>query len=37
MVPPTDIPAGRFSILNDPYGAMFTVIALSPEFLAKAQ
>lgn len=36
MVEPTDIPAGRFSILGDPHGAMFTVIALSEEMLAKA-
>jgi len=36
MVPPTDIPAGRFSIVNDPHGAMFTVIALSQDMLAKA-
>ena len=31
MVEPIDIPAGRFSILNDPHGASFAVIALSPE------
>lgn len=36
MMEPTDIPAGRFSILGDPHGAMFVVIALSPEMLAKA-
>jgi uncharacterized protein len=36
MVPPTDIPAGRFSIVGDPHGAMFTVIALSEEMQAKA-
>jgi predicted enzyme related to lactoylglutathione lyase len=29
MVPPMDIPAGRFSVLNDPEGAMFAVIALT--------
>lgn len=27
-VPPTDIPIGRFSVLNDPHGAVFSVIAL---------
>jgi predicted enzyme related to lactoylglutathione lyase len=31
MVEPIDIPAGRFSILTDPHGAGFAVIALSPE------
>jgi uncharacterized protein len=36
MMEPTDIPAGRFSILGDPHGAMFVVIALSPEMLEKA-
>lgn len=29
MVEPIDIPAGRFSILTDPHGASFAVIALS--------
>lgn len=29
MVPPTEVPAGRFSILTDPHGASFAVIALS--------
>ena len=29
MVEPIDIPVGRFAILNDPHGAMFSVIALS--------
>jgi predicted enzyme related to lactoylglutathione lyase len=28
MVPPTDIPPGRFAVLNDPQGAVFTVIKL---------
>jgi uncharacterized protein len=28
-VPPSDIPQGRFAVLNDPQGAVFTVIALS--------
>lgn len=28
-VPPTDIPPGRFSVLNDPQGAVFSVISLS--------
>jgi uncharacterized protein len=36
MVEPTDISAGRFSVLGDPHGAMFVVIALSEELLAKA-
>ena len=29
MVPPMEVPAGRFSILTDPHGASFAVIALS--------
>lgn len=29
MVPPMEVPAGRFSILIDPHGASFAVIALS--------
>jgi predicted enzyme related to lactoylglutathione lyase len=29
MVPPMDVPAGRFSILTDPHGVSFAVIALS--------
>lgn len=33
MVEPIDIPAGRFSILTDPHGASFAVIALSQEAL----
>jgi predicted enzyme related to lactoylglutathione lyase len=28
-VPPTDTPAGRFAVLNDPQGAVFSVIALA--------
>jgi uncharacterized protein len=28
-VPPTDIPIGRFAVLNDPHGAHFSIIALS--------
>lgn len=31
MVPPMEVPAGRFSILLDPHGASFAVIALSEE------
>jgi uncharacterized protein len=31
MVDPIDIPAGRFAILTDPFGASFAVIALSEE------
>lgn len=30
QVPPTEIPFGRFSVLSDPQGAVFCVIALSP-------
>ena len=30
-VPPTDIPPGRFSVVGDPHGATFTIIALNPE------
>ncbi len=29
MVPPMEVPAGRFSILTDPHGASFAVIALA--------
>jgi uncharacterized protein len=29
MVPPMEVPAGRFSILTDPHGASFAVIVLS--------
>ena len=36
MVEPIDIPAGRFSILIDPHGASFAVIALSAEAQANA-
>ncbi|HEY2766376.1 MAG TPA: VOC family protein [Pseudonocardiaceae bacterium] len=28
-VPPTDIPPGRFAVLNDPHGAVFSVIKLA--------
>jgi predicted enzyme related to lactoylglutathione lyase len=28
-VPPNDIPQGRFAVLNDPQGAVFTIIALN--------
>ena len=28
-VPPTDIPIGRFSVVADPQGAVFTVIQLN--------
>jgi uncharacterized protein len=28
-VPPTDTPAGRFSVVNDPHGAVFSVITLA--------
>jgi uncharacterized protein len=33
MVEPLDIPAGRFAILADPFGASFAVIALSQQAL----
>jgi uncharacterized protein len=36
MVPPMEVPAGRFSILVDPHGASFAVIALSEEAQANA-
>ncbi len=29
-VPPTDIPVGRFAVVNDPQGAVFSVITLNP-------
>jgi predicted enzyme related to lactoylglutathione lyase len=28
-VPPTDTPAGRFSVVNDPHGAVFSIIRLA--------
>jgi predicted enzyme related to lactoylglutathione lyase len=30
LVPPTDIPLGRFSVLRDPQGAVFSVLRLDP-------
>ncbi len=30
-VPPTDIAPGRFAVVEDPFGAPFTIIALNPE------
>ena len=30
MVPPTDIPPGRFAVLSDPDGAVFAVIKMNP-------
>jgi predicted enzyme related to lactoylglutathione lyase len=30
-VPPLDIPPGRFSVVNDPHGAVFSVIKLAPQ------
>lgn len=36
MVDPMEVPAGRFSILTDPHGASFAVIALSEEALASS-
>jgi predicted enzyme related to lactoylglutathione lyase len=29
-VPPTDTPAGRFAVVNDPQGAVFSIIRLAP-------
>jgi predicted enzyme related to lactoylglutathione lyase len=29
-VPPSDIPPGRFAVLNDPFGAVFSVIKMNP-------
>lgn len=34
-VPPTDIAPGRFSVVNDPHGAMFSLIALSPDMASQ--
>jgi len=31
LAPPTDIPPGRFSLLVDPAGAMFSILAFRPE------
>lgn len=28
-IPPTDIPPGRFTVVNDPHGAFFSIIALN--------
>lgn len=28
-VPPTDIPPGRFTVLNDPQGAVFSIITMA--------
>jgi predicted enzyme related to lactoylglutathione lyase len=30
MMPPTDIPPGRFAVLTDPHGAAFAVIKMNP-------
>ncbi len=30
VVPPTDVPPGRFAVVKDPQGAVFSVIALHP-------
>jgi predicted enzyme related to lactoylglutathione lyase len=30
-VPPTDISVGRFAVVNDPQGAMFSIIKLAPQ------
>lgn len=35
-VPPTDIPPGRFAVLDDPQGATFSVIAMTPQARADA-
>jgi predicted enzyme related to lactoylglutathione lyase len=29
MVPPTDIPPGRFAVVNDPHGAVFSILKLN--------
>jgi len=29
-VPPTDIPPGRFAVVADPHGAMFSLLTFSP-------
>jgi hypothetical protein len=28
-VPPTDIPPGRFAVVNDPHGAVFSILKLN--------
>jgi predicted enzyme related to lactoylglutathione lyase len=33
-VPPTDIEPGRFAVLGDPQGAVFSVLALAPHLQA---
>ena len=33
-VPPTDIPPGRFAVVNDPHGAVFSIIAMSDHLAA---
>jgi predicted enzyme related to lactoylglutathione lyase len=30
-VPPTDIPPGRFAVVEDPSGAVFSIIKLAPQ------
>ncbi|MDE0268825.1 MAG: VOC family protein [Acidimicrobiaceae bacterium] len=34
-VPPTDIPQGRFAVVNDPHGAVFTIIVLNREIFGQ--
>jgi hypothetical protein len=34
IVPPMDIPPGRFAIMKDPQGAEFAVIKVNPEFMS---
>ena len=29
-VPPTEIPPGKFSVINDPQGATFSIMSLRP-------
>lgn len=30
-VPPTDIPPGRFAVVNDPHGAVFSLLTIDPD------
>ncbi len=32
-VPPTDIPPGRFAVVQDPQGGHFSIIAMNPDFM----
>lgn len=34
-VPPTDIPPGRFAVLTDPQGGVFSILCMSEELRAE--